>query len=268
MSVLLLACVAPAYAAESHGELSNESLFKQAAAAVERGAYEEAIDALELLSDRGFAHPDASFNRGVAYAQRARSPRARPGDLGHAAAGFAETLSLRPLDVQAELALERVRNEISRRLAREGVDSVVARPTIDRALVGLLGENGWAVLSLIGAAALSLGLALRAIKRRGAELSGALSAVVGGCLLLGCATLSYLGQQQRRTSQPGVVVAPLAPLLTADGAPSSTTGPAAPRAIPEGAEVILRDRKAALVRVQWGMLEGYVSSSQVRALAK
>ena len=60
--------------------------FKTASAALERGAYAEAIDRFEALADRGFQHPDASFDRALAYSGRAQSLQAAPGDLGRAAA--------------------------------------------------------------------------------------------------------------------------------------------------------------------------------------
>ena len=41
--------------------------------AEERGDYAAAIDVFEALADRGFVHPDASYDRGLAYALRARA---------------------------------------------------------------------------------------------------------------------------------------------------------------------------------------------------
>ena len=92
--------------------------FERGTAALERGAYGEAIAELESLADRGFVHADASFNRGLAYVGRARSLQAEPGDLGRAAAALSETLALRPDDEEAEQALFAVRSEIGRRLSR------------------------------------------------------------------------------------------------------------------------------------------------------
>ena len=64
------------------------------------GEFGKAIDDLEHLADRGFVHPDASYDRGVAYVMRVRGGAERPGDLGRAAAGFEEALLLRPHDAR------------------------------------------------------------------------------------------------------------------------------------------------------------------------
>ena len=59
LTLLLALGAAPAEAAPSESERD----FAAASQALKRGAYTEAIDTLELLADRGFVHPDASFNR-------------------------------------------------------------------------------------------------------------------------------------------------------------------------------------------------------------
>ena len=138
-----------------------EKTFADAATAIERGAYDEAIDRLELLADQGFSHPDASFNRAVAYLARAQSARGKTGDFGRAVAALAETLLLRPGDAEAEQALERVQAEIARRRAREGRDQVTARPSLARAVTGLADENVWDGLAAVGSLLLSAGLLLR-----------------------------------------------------------------------------------------------------------
>ena len=51
----------------------------EAVTALEGGKQDEAIATLEALADRGFAHPDVAFTRGLAYAQRARGKGALPG---------------------------------------------------------------------------------------------------------------------------------------------------------------------------------------------
>src|SRR6478752_396324 len=93
----------------SPADAPPERLFADSARALEQGAHTEAIDQLELLADRGFVHPDASFNRGVAYLGRARGATARPGDYGRAIAGFSEALALRPEDSSAADALATAR---------------------------------------------------------------------------------------------------------------------------------------------------------------
>src|SRR5206468_2792148 len=99
-----------------------EALFKRGAAALGKGEYGAAIDAFESLADQGFEHPDASYDRGLAYVMRVHARAERPGDLGRAAAAFEETLLLRPADRDADLALDRVRAEVTRRRARKSKD--------------------------------------------------------------------------------------------------------------------------------------------------
>ena len=57
LMIALLAFSAPAASSDSSQD------FAAANQALKRGAFTEAIDTLELLADRGFVHPDASFNR-------------------------------------------------------------------------------------------------------------------------------------------------------------------------------------------------------------
>ena len=133
--------------------------FEQAVSALEQGAYGDAIDRFEQLADRGFVHPDASFDRAVAYIGRARSPQKQVGDLGRAAAALAETLALRPDDQAADSALDAVRSEIGRTRARTGSRPLVARPRLIRALVGLLPEPAWGALAVLGSFSLAWGSA-------------------------------------------------------------------------------------------------------------
>src|SRR5260221_14196728 len=65
-----------------------DALFRHGVASLDKGEYGAAIDDFEALADRGFVHPDASYDRGVAYLQRVRAKADRPGDLGRAAAAF------------------------------------------------------------------------------------------------------------------------------------------------------------------------------------
>src|SRR4051794_40162999 len=93
-ALALAVSVARAGADEPAGD--SRALFAEGVAALERGAVTEAVDRFELLADRGFVHPDASFDRAAAYVERARSAQAQPGDLGRAAAALAEVLELAP----------------------------------------------------------------------------------------------------------------------------------------------------------------------------
>ena len=247
----------------------NDKTFARGVAALERGAYGEAIAELEQLADRGFVHPDASYNRAAAYVQRARSAQARPGDLGRAAAALSEALLLRPDDDGARAALRSVRNEIARRRSREGAEPVIVRPTMDRALVGLLSEDAWALGAAIGSVALTIGLAIRRVaKQSGARIGGGVATFVGLVLLVLCGALAASARHLRLTTEPAVVVVAEArildetglPVVQKDGVPEYTS-------IPEGAEVELHVKRGRLARFRWGSIEGWVTSSQLRTLA-
>jgi hypothetical protein len=241
--------------------------FREAQKAIEDGGFSDAIDRLELLADRGFVHPDASFNRAVAYLGRARSPQRQAGDLGRAAAALAETLELRPGDREAESALEAVRSEIARTRARSGGAPLVARPRLVRAIVGLAPEPVWGALASLGSLALAWGLVLRLLfKRTGTSIPAALSIGVG-VLVLGVAGALTAGARHfRRTSTLAVVVVPEARLLDESGRPLAQAAESS--VAPEGAEVYVLEHKGGLTRVEWGNTEAWVVAGQVRELAK
>lgn len=244
---------------------SPKEEFEAAVADLERGAYGDAIDQFELLADRGFMHPDASFDRAAAYIGRARSPQKQPGDLGRAAAALAETLALRPGDHEAESALDAVRAEIGRRRARTGGSPLVARPRLSRALVGLLPETAWGVLAALGSASLAWGLALRLfVKRTSTEVPGALGIGIGALLLCVGGGLALGARHFRRTSTLAVVVVPEARLLDDAGRPLAAPASGESNVVPEGAEIYVLERRGGLDRVEWGTTDGYVVAGQVR----
>lgn len=265
LTLLLALPARSAWAAPSESEQD----FAAASEALKRGAYTEAIDRLELLADRGFVHPDASFNRAVAYVERARSSAAAPGDLGRAAAALSEVLLLRPSDESAELALSRIRAEISRRHAREGVAPVMARDSLGRAATLLFDENVWACLALVGSLLLTVGLALRRfVQRTSAGLAGAIGIGVGAFMLLAGAALTAGARHFRLTSWPAVIVADEARLLDETGKPlQQKRGSAESMTVPEGASVYVLERRPTLYRVAWGSSEGWLGPGQVRILA-
>ena len=250
------------------GELSADQLFSAGTRALAQGSTDDAIDQFELLADRGFVHPDASFNRGVAYVTRARSSAPKNGDLGRAAAALAEALELRPSDSEAEHALERIRAEISRRRARAGSDPVVVKPSLLRATVGLLPEQVYAVTAFAGSLLLTLALALRAILRsERLRLSAAVAGFVGGGLLLLGGVLGLAARELRKNAEPAVVVVGEARLLDEGGTPL-TAKQVEHVAVPEGASVYVRARQGRLAKVEWGSIQGWVPQDQLRILAR
>lgn len=251
-------------------ESSPAGLFKAGVAALKRGAYDEAVDDFELLSDRGFVRPNASFDRAVAYVARARSPHARPGDLGRAAAALSETVLLNPDDHQARHALTRVREEIARRRARQGEEPVSATPSLGRAVAGLLSEDAWSIGAALGSLLLTLGLATRRLAAHPqTRLGAAVSACIGAVLLLGCGTLDLAARHFRLTSKPAVVVVNEARILDSEGrALDAHQGTLEHTAIPEGAGVHVLGRSGTLSHVEWGTERGWVESDQLRVLER
>lgn len=242
------------------------ALFRAGVAALDRGAVGQALDHFELLADRGFTHPDVSFNRAVAYVRRARSGHARPGDLGRAVAALSETLALRPDDAVAEQALSVLRAEIARKHARKQEGSLVVRPSIARALVGLLSENTWAIIAAVGSVLLTAGLALRALGRRPSlRLAGALTIAAGGTVLPLGAGMTLGARHFRNNSDPAVVVVEEAQLLERTGTPV-TAGRRRSTSLPEGALVYALEREGPLVRIEWGESEGWVLGTQLRVV--
>lgn len=242
-------------------------------AALERGAFSEAIAELELWSDRGLLHPDLSFDRGVAYLGRAESPAKRRADLGQAVAAFEEALALDPGDEQAATVIERIRESISRERAKRDIDGVVARPRLVRALLGLVGEDIWAALGAVGSLLASVGLGLWIWARsQRARLAGGTAAALG--LLLGGlgVGLALAGLRLRSGATSAVVVVEEARLLGGDGQAlkvargASTLGETSDR-VPEGTLVFIRAERGALLQIEWGDHDAWLNARDVRRLA-
>lgn len=255
--VLFALLLAPSVArADEAGDVA-----RTAEEAMSRGAVREAIEAYEGFADRGGQHPDVSFDRGVAYLTRARSPNDRPGDLGRAAAAFEEAMLLRAGDADAEAALEAVRAEVAHRRARGGAAIEVAEnPSAWRAVVSLLPESVWAALALASSMVLSLGLALRKSERKALHLAGSVSWVLGLVFSLAFTPLVFLAREVRRTTELGVIVAPEARLLDERGVPSAMPP------IPEAARVDVTEHRGGLVKVRWGLVTGMTAAANVRVV--
>ncbi|MFZ5892241.1 MAG: hypothetical protein ACOY0T_14380 [Myxococcota bacterium] len=260
--VLLLAL------ASSHVARAEEpaAVIREALGAIQRGAFDEAVDRLELLADGGFVHADASRARAYAYIQRARSRAKRPGDLGRAVAALEEVQLLAPgTDLEAQIAT--LQSEISRQRSHEGNAPVLQRPTLGRAITGLLPENAWSVLAAIGATLVTFGLVLYLfVKRRTTEIAGATTIVIG--LVLGGlgACLAAGARHYRRTSRAAVVVVAEARLLDAQGRALPDRGKTV-NAVPEGSLVYVREQGDRYARIEWGSVDGWVDPSQLQLLA-
>jgi hypothetical protein len=252
--------------AHARAETPAES-YAAALAALSKGADNEAIDRLELLADQGFVHADASSARAAAYLARADGPRARPGDLGRAAAALSEALLLRPDDERAEHALEVVQGEIARRHSKQS-ESVVVRPRLGRAIAALLPEQVWAALAALSAVVVTLGVVLRRLATAPLlRLSGVVAMSVGSVLLLAFGAGAYASERFRVSSQPAVVVVPEAHLTNETGRPMPRGRGADTTSVPEGATVYVLERREGRCLVEWGSTDGWLSLSELRLLA-
>lgn len=240
--------------------VSPQAIFQQGAEALKRGEHGKAIDAFEALADRGFFHPDASYDRGIAYILRVRAGADRPGDLGRAAAAFEEALLLRPDDHDADAALDRVRAELTRRRARKSRSSMDARPTLDRLLVGLASEQAWGLAAILASILFALGLVLQRRPTGRAHVAGSVLAPTAFVALLALVPLTLGARHLRRTARPGVVVVDEVYLADEEG--KSRGGDP----IPEAAAVEATERRGGLVRVRWGALTGWIPLGSVRLI--
>jgi hypothetical protein len=248
-------------------EQQPQLVLREAMAAIQRGAFDQGVGQLELLADRGFVHPDASYARAYAYVERARSRARHDGDLGRAVAALEEARLLRPNDASTEDALAALRAEISRRRARGGSSPVLQRPTLARAVTSLFSENTWAIIAAVGSSLLTAGLALYLfVKRRTAEIAGAVAMAAGLVLGLIAGSLAISARNYRRTTSPAVVVVAEARLLDATGRPRTVVRGEA-GSVPEGALLYVRETRDGRARVEWGSVDAWLDASQVRQLA-
>lgn len=246
-----------------------DAVMAEVEADCQRGAFSEAVDQLEALSDRGVVQADVSFNRGLVYVRRAESPVKQRSDLGQAAAAFQEALELDPSDHEASILLERVREEISEGHASGSAEPLMARPRLLRAVLGLIGEDVWAALALLGSLALTVGLALRLWTRtRSAHLSAGVAGALGLAFLALGGGMAAAARHLRLNTSPAVVIAEQAQLLDATGRPvSGASHREVGNVIPEGSPVYIKETRGALALVEWGELETWVNLRDLRRLA-
>ncbi len=247
-------------AARASDQAPPHDPFRAGADALSAGKYDEAIAELEAFADTEPPHPDASFDRGVAYLMRVKSGSERAGDLGRAAAGFEEALLMRPGDDDARHAVELVRGEVARRRARTGKNVVVATPSLDRAVAALATARAWMFAAIAASWLLAVGLVLRRRGEGPAHLAGTL------LVPLSCAALAFLlpaalwADHLDRGTFPGVLVTKEA-FLSDDRGRALGGDP-----ITEAARLELGARHGDMVRVRYGTREGWIPGETVRVL--
>lgn len=214
ISVLVLAGPTLCWAADT-GELLQTS-----AAQLSAGQIDAAIAELERAADEGRRHPDLSFNRGLAYARRAKSPGERAGDLGQAAAAFAETLAVRPDDVDAQRGLEDSQLSVARRnssgKSQQGAQVSAPLGLLERALLSMSpAVLFW--LSAAGSLLLCIGIVVRLARSDLWRLVGTIAASLGALLLLPCAGLHLARQALFSQAKMAVVIASSAEVVDETG---------------------------------------------------
>ncbi|MCC6521235.1 MAG: BatD family protein [Polyangiaceae bacterium] len=234
--------------------------FQKGVEALAAGRFEDAVDRYERLADRGFVHPDASYNRGLAYVARIRAGADKPGDLGRAAAAFEETLLMRADDEAADRALELVHAEVARRRGRRGKDSVTVRPTLDRVLAGLAPERTWGIAAGVAGALLGLGILLRRRPKGPVHVAGVLLIPTAFVAAASLGALYFGARNLRLHVRQGVVVMREAHMSDANG--TALGG----EAVPEAAHVELGEQADKLVHARWGSTDGWLPVSAVRVL--
>ena len=245
-----------------------DSLFTSGAQALQEGRVGDAIDAFEAYADRGLVDAVASYDRGLAYAERVRIGAEKDGDLGRAAQGFEEALDLSrdpKLVADAERGLAAVRGEVARRRLRAG-QPVEVDPgrSLSRTLAALLVENTWAVVALAASAALGLGLFVRWLARRPrVRVGGGVMAGVAAPALAFAVAMTAAARHDRLSLVEAVVV-------TSTARPTDERGVILPGStpMPEGARVEVIREQGPSARVRFGALDAWLPAGALRPLAQ
>jgi len=236
--------------------------------ALEHENASDAIGAFESLADEGVIDANASFDRGLAYAQRVRLGGEVPGDLGRAIHGFEEAHDLaRDSDTKnaADRALSIVRAEIARRRVQAGEPATVEQsPPPHVAFARALGEDTWAMLAIFASCVFVVALVVRsrAHARRlrvGATVAVALAALT----LVVSMSATAKRKNERLTLEEAIVVSSSARPLEARGIAKEGAPP-----LPEGARVQVLEISGGLAHFRWGDTNAWLPTSSLRTLAR
>lgn len=265
--IATLALVAASWCTSASAQQDAPDAFDAGVEALNSGAHAEAVDEFESLADRGTVNPNASYNRGLAYAARAQSSAARPGDLGQAAAAFQEALLLHPSDDEARQGLSLVHEELARQRSRRSKAFVTSEP-FPEVLVALLPEPVWAILAVLASIIASAAVGARGwLRGKSIRLSAATTAWVATAVFAVSLFGWFIAQRERTDYTPAVVLAKEAPLLDELGHPAAAD-PTRPKSIPEGTQVDVDESRGRLTHVRWGTESGWLLSNQLRPLAR
>lgn len=189
-----------------------------AARAITEGRLDDAIALLEQMSDQGSVGASLAFDRGLAYALRARSGRGIAGDYGRSAHAFEEALRRDPHDGDARRVLDDIRREIAARDARAAgkAEELAATPAYRAILVALPGD-AWAAIALTASMILSLALALRPRLVRGSRLAASTVAIVATVITIAASALGLGARWLRTHVREAVVISPHVAATREDG---------------------------------------------------
>jgi hypothetical protein len=266
-AALLLSLLAGAARADE-GNDDTGALFAAATSALKDGRAVDAVAAFEALADRGMVDPVASYDRGLAYAERIRVGAEVAGDLGRAAHGLEEgrELSRDPkLVADAGRALEVVRSEVARRRAHAGqpVEVDYGR-SLGRTVAHLVSEDAWAALAVMASVSLSLALFVRWLSRvHRVRVGAGVTAGIAAPALVLATVMTLASRRDRHELHEAVVVA-------ADARPLDGRGIALPgmAPLPEGARVEVIDTSGVAARVRFGTADVHVAASTLREMAR
>jgi hypothetical protein len=260
----LAAAVVLATAGASAAE-DDAALFARGVSALEAERPKEAIEAFESLADRGVLDARASFDRGLAYAHRARIAEV-PGDLGRAAHGFEEARDLTrdpALAKEATRALAAIRSEVARRRTRAGEPvEVEQHPSLGESIARLLSDDTWAILAIAASVALAIALGVRSMtEARRTRIGANIASAVAGSLAVLFAAFAIAARSDRLGRREAVLVAPSTRPADAQHIAIAGQPP-----LPEGARVRVLGNDGTHTHIGWGALDAWVPSESLRAL--
>lgn len=227
--------------------------------AARAGRLDDAIATYEQLGDTGVVGASIAFDRGLAYALRARSGQGVAGDYGRAVHGFEEALRRDPHDREAQRVVDEIRREIARRDARASGRSEELNSTpVWRTIVVSLPGDAWAGLAIASSLILSGALALRPRLLRGARLAASTIAIVSVLLMIAFSALGLSARWLRANVREAVVVAPRA-IATPDG-------DVAPIELDEGQRVDVLEERAGTTLIKTEKGTGWAPRDALRLL--
>jgi hypothetical protein len=235
------------------------STLAEATAAVQAGRLDDALAIYEQLGDTGVVGASVAFDRGIAYALRARSGQGVAGDYGRAAHGLEEALRRDPHDHEAQRALDEIRREIAKRDARaSGRSEELGATPVGRTIVVALPGDAWAGLAIASSIVLAAALAIRPRLQRGARLASSTVAIVTLLMVLVFSALGLAARYLRTNLHEAVIISPRAV--------ATPEGDSAPIDLDEGQRVDVLEQRAGTTLIHTEKGTGWAPRDALRML--